>query len=196
MEVNELIEFFRDTNNLRPPTSEQLKKESYETGLYAWYSDLSLVQKAEIAIPQGPWSIEDRILLYVGMISERKSCMSSRLRYHACLRRADQSAICKRLGCLLAKALEINLHQVHGQAKQFFWSPRETLPIWVRKHLYFKACPCDSAKTFEPVIVSNLTPLLNREYKPLNDFDNHMARLENSYVTLARRNPRSYEKMK
>ena len=84
MEVDKLIEFFQDTKNVRPPTIEQLKRENYETGLYAWYSDLSLVQKAGIEIPPGPWHIYDRILLYVGMISERKSCMTKRLGFHAC----------------------------------------------------------------------------------------------------------------
>jgi len=54
MDVNELIAFFRDEKNLRRPTTEQLNRENYETGLYAWYSDLRLVQESEIAIPQDP----------------------------------------------------------------------------------------------------------------------------------------------
>jgi hypothetical protein len=196
MEVDKLIEFFQDTKNVRPPTIEQLKRENYETGLYAWYSDLSLVQKAGIEISPGPWHIDDRILLYVGMISERKSCMTKRLGFHACRGRADQSAVCKRFGCLLAGALKISLHQVLGQAKQFFWSPRNTLPTWVLDHLYFKACPCNCGKALEPEIVSTLIPLLNRDYKPLSDFDKLMASLEDFHTDLARRNPRPLEKLK
>jgi len=196
MEVNKLIEFFRDSKNARPSTIKQLKMENYETGLYAWYSDLSLVQKAGIEIPQGPWLINDSILLYVGMISERKSCMTSRLRFHACRGRADQSAVCMRLGCLLAGTLEISLHQVPGRAKQFFWHQRNTLPNWALGHLYFKACQCYRAKEFEPEIVWTLIPLLNRDYKPLNDFDKVLDRLEDFHTDLARRNPRPPEKLK
>ncbi len=196
MEVTELIKFFRDTKDLRPPAPDELKKENYQTGLYAWYSDRSLVQKAGIEIPSGPWHINDIILLYVGK-ADRKSYMRARLRFHACRGRADQSpGICKRLGCLLAAALEIELHQVLGQATQLFWSPRTTLITWVQQHLYFKARPCDCPEDVEPDIISTLRPLLNRDHKPPIDFDKRMASLEKFHTDLARRNPRPFERLR
>jgi len=168
MNRKEIVNFFRQVEGFLRPTTEDWAKAVGTQGVYAWYSDLSLATHANPTVPvDGPWRIGDFLLLYIGIVTQRP--IKNRLRFAAGRGRADQHLVPMGLGCLLSNTLGIELR--HGKQPGFLvFVPRKPLQNWIADHVCFKYLETKEAKALEPMLITELRPLLNLEYNEQHPF--------------------------
>ena len=168
--INErkIVEFFRQPRGFRKPTKEERAGVVATHGVYAWYSDLLLAKQAKPNVPvNGHWRIDDFLLLYIGIVTQRP--IKKRLYYASGRGRADQHLVPMGLGCLLSNTLGIELRQ--GKQPGFLvFVPREPLQNWIADHVCFKYLETKEAKALEPMLITELRPLLNLEYNEQHPF--------------------------
>jgi hypothetical protein len=171
MDQEEIIRFFTSPDCFIPATEGPSVNE--QPGVYACYSDLSLLSKSSVPFPErAPWRLHERLLLYVGSVTKRP--IGRRLRFHAGGGRADQSPFQSRLGCLIAIALGVRL--VQGQRPNWFrFEPHPTLREWISEHVWFKVAVTDHAAEREQEVIQRLIPPLNVEYLLSNPTPFHLA---------------------
>ncbi len=108
-------------------------------GAYAWFSDAlpDFIPDQALATRDG------LVLLYVGMAPRastaggrdpNRTALEPRIHYHA-TGSADASALRLTLGCVLADALDLQLHQ-HADGERFTWGVGEAhLSEWIQAHM-------------------------------------------------------------
>lgn len=185
---NEFINFFLNTKEIYKPTSSEISKANSTSGVYAWYSDLTLIEGSKPGVPsQGPWRIDNFLLLYIGSVTKRP--IKKRLYYHAGGGRADQSLVQLRLGCLLSQTLNIRLQK--GNKSGFFdFVPKERLRNWIKNHTHFKWLASEEAEHLEKMLITELKPLLNKSdneshpfYLPMKNAEKfHLERSNHAFL--------------
>jgi hypothetical protein len=157
MTTDEIIRYFTSADGFLR-AAERTAVEGQE-GVYACYSDLSLLDETSQRFPaSAPWRLRDHLLLYVGTVTKRM--IKKRLYYHFGGGRADQSPFQRRLGCLIAKKLGLQL--VRGEGPGFLtFDPPHSLRRWISDHVSCKVAVTEQAEDRERAVLQKLMPPLN-----------------------------------